>query len=179
MSFTYITVDGELVGQTAVSSPTGEVTVDPSPFYDAERVVVERETGTADDGTDARATVRCTACGWTFADDDSAAESECPDVDADDDEGPHVLEAIPLAWLNSARVVLDEDNDTVSVHISAGDPNGAFAMDIRRTPDGTMILTVPHAGTIAPHMFMREIHTGAFEISATPFPLDMKSVGRK
>lgn len=171
MSFTYITVDGELVGQTAVSSLTGEVTVDPSAIYDAERIVVERETGTAADGTDAQATVRCTACGWTFADQDSADGSECPDVDADDDEGPHALEAIPLAWLNSARVVLDEGTDTVSVHISAGDPNGAFAMDVRRTPDGTMILTVPHAGTSAPHMFMREINAGAFEISATPFPV--------
>lgn len=168
MSFTHITVDGELVGHTVESHITGQLVTDASPYFDATRVVVERDTDVAEDGSGAPATVRCAECGWTFADEDSAAQSACPE--SEDQDSPHELEAIPLAWLNSARVVLDEDSDTVSVHISAGDPNGAFAMDIRRTPDGTMILTVPHAGQSAPHMFMREIHTGALEISASPFP---------
>lgn len=166
MGYTHITVDGDLVGETVTDPYTGETATDPSAYCDATRVVVERDTGEANDGTYARATVSCNECAQTFADQNSATETTCPG----NDDLPHKVEAIPLAWLNTASIVLDERDDAVHATISAGDPRGSFQFTIRRLPDGRMVMYLPHLDQSAPHMFMRPLDgSGAFEISTERF----------
>lgn len=70
----------------------------------------------------------------------------------------------PLTWLNSARVTTDPDDDAVHCAVSIGDPRGAFVMTVRRTPDGRILIHVPHPSDGMAHMETREIHPGTLEI---------------
>lgn len=70
----------------------------------------------------------------------------------------------PIAWLNSARIAVDRDHDEVSLMISVGDPRGAIAMSVRKTPDGRLLLSVPHADDSMAHVEMTELHPGTYQL---------------
>jgi hypothetical protein len=88
------------------------------------------------------------------------------DEDEDEDGGPlyHVAEPIPGSFANSANIILDEEADEVTVTISVGDPRGAFAMTVRRNPDGKLYLSVPYAGMGWSHMPLTQVNDGYFRI---------------
>ena len=74
----------------------------------------------------------------------------------------------PLAWANSASIILDPDEDAITVAISTGDPRGGFTMTIRRLPDdapdhpGALVMYVPYPGDPMPHEDLREVRPGAY-----------------
>lgn len=73
-------------------------------------------------------------------------------------------ESGPLSWLNSARVVLDPKEDSVTFCASIGDPRGAFTFTLRRKPDGGLIIHMPHPGEGMAHEETRELHPGTLEV---------------
>ncbi|MBB5801302.1 hypothetical protein F4560_001070 [Saccharothrix ecbatanensis] len=119
---------------------------------------------------------RCSACREPLTETvtgyvDSSGESECwsyvPSVDEGPDVGPHVPERVPLAWVNSAAINVDETEDAVTVSISVGDPRGAFCFQVRRVRDdapgelaGRLVLHVPHPGDSTPHKPLTALHAG-------------------
>lgn len=70
----------------------------------------------------------------------------------------------PLTWLNSARVTADPGEDAVHCVVSVGDPRGGFCFTVRRLSDGRIVLHTPHPGQGMPHMRIREIEPGTYEI---------------
>lgn len=70
----------------------------------------------------------------------------------------------PLAWCNSAAIHVDGERDTVTVSVSVGDPRGAFTMEVRRKPDGTILLHLPHPGESLPHCETVELHPGTLAV---------------
>lgn len=136
MAFVSITVDGEEVN-------AGE---------DFERLTVA---GPGD-------RFSCTKCGESWdsdeLDEEEANASDCPDGDQ------HTVTSSPLSWLNHAGVSFDEDEDSVTVSISVGDPRGAFTFTVRRLPDGRLIMHTPYPGEGMPHVATRELHPGTLAI---------------
>jgi hypothetical protein len=65
-----------------------------------------------------------------------------------------------LSWLNSARITADPDKDEVSCCVSVGDPRGCFVFTMRRTPDGHLLLHMPHPSDGMAHMETAELHEG-------------------
>lgn len=138
------------------------------PILDPERVQVEF---TEDD-----ATRTCKRCGqdihgngdvWKHDDTGSQfCQAHLVD-DFDPDEDEDVPTAEPESRgaadiCNSAS--LNFEDDSVTVSISVGDPRGAFAMTVRRTGDGRLILHVPYEGEPMPHMPLKKLHEGTYEI---------------
>jgi len=70
----------------------------------------------------------------------------------------------PLDWLNSAKITVDADEDSVSCLVSVGDPRGAFCMTVRRLPDGRIVLHLPHPGESMPHMTTEALHEGTLVV---------------
>ncbi len=70
----------------------------------------------------------------------------------------------PLSWMNSARMIVDEAEDSVSLLVSVGDPRGAFCMTVRRKDDGTIVLHVPHEKDSMPHMDLKDIGHGTLVV---------------
>ncbi len=74
----------------------------------------------------------------------------------------------PLAWANSASIILDPDDDAITVAISTGDPRGGFTMTIRRIPDGdhenagALVMHVPHPDDSTLHEDLHEFRPGAY-----------------
>lgn len=85
---------------------------------------------------------------------------------------PHIPEPVALAWCNSAGIVLDAEQDTVTVRISVGDPRGAFAMQVERmrwTDDSgehdELRLSVPDPSMGMAHMTLTPLNgRGYFKI---------------
>lgn len=94
-------------------------------------------------------------------DDEGRVSVVFPDYYGDEDE-PKPRPTSPEAWCNSAGV--DVDGDEVRVWISTGDPRGAFQMTARRTPDGVIVLHLPHPGEGLPHEDTVEIHPGTLAV---------------
>lgn len=67
------------------------------------------------------------------------------------------------AWCNSAAISVDDDEDTVTVSISVGDPRGAFVMVMGRR-DGGLFLSVPDPLDGFLHMPLDEIRSGYFHV---------------
>lgn len=67
-------------------------------------------------------------------------------------------------WFNSARIHADPEQDEVTCVVSVGDPRGGFAFTVRRKSDGTLLLHTPHPGEGAPHMRLKELHPGTYEV---------------
>ena len=83
----------------------------------------------------------------------------------------HEPETGPGTWCNSAAIVVDDEEDSVTVTVSVGDPRGAFAFTVRRIPTdassehaGRLVLHVPYPGEGMPHETLTEIHAGTFLI---------------
>jgi len=85
---------------------------------------------------------------------------EQPDVE----NGERETSSKPLSWLNSARVVLSPDEDSVTCLISVGDPRGAFGFTVRRMPDGRMVIHTPYPGEGMPHMPTAQLHEGTLVV---------------
>lgn len=91
---------------------------------------------------------RCTLCGKKLYEAysgemlDSNENGECRK--SEDGASPHVVEDVPLTWLNSFGVSLDEKEDRIVFHVSVGDPRGAMVMELRKV-DGELFLSVPSA----------------------------------
>lgn len=110
---------------------------------------------------------------YTYADDTDAPERayvmgdevrvqiETPAAEGYYDEE---AEREPLAWCNSAAMDWNAAEDSVTVSISVGDPRGAFAFTVRRLADGSLIMHTPYPGEGMPHMPLRELHPGTYEI---------------
>lgn len=130
---------------------------------------------------------RCKACGLELIEDADSFRAvdgprwldaaECHEnvrdesTDDDSDYGPHDPEAIPLRWVNSAGVSVDEEHDSITVWISVGDPRGGFTMEIRRIdPEadsdlaGKLIMHLPHEAASMLHMPLKELHAGTYVI---------------
>jgi len=84
------------------------------------------------------------------------------DRDYSDDEDARPEPTNPEAWCNGAGVTVEDDE--VRVWISTGDPRGAFQMTARRTPDGVIVLHLPHPGEGLPHEDTVEIHPGTLAV---------------
>lgn len=50
------------------------------------------------------------------------------------DSGPHEPETGPGTWCNSASIVVNDEEDSVTCTISVGDPRGAFGFAVRKVP---------------------------------------------
>ena len=70
----------------------------------------------------------------------------------------------PLNWMNSARMILDPEEDSVTMVVSIGDPRGGLAFTIRRTRDDRLLIHVPHEGAGMQHCDVRQLQEGTFEI---------------
>lgn len=91
---------------------------------------------------------QCKACGKKLYEDghgemvDQQGEADCPR--SEDGASPHTVTDVPLTWLNSFGVSLDEAQDRIVFHVSVGDPRGAMVMELRKV-DGQLFLSVPSA----------------------------------
>ncbi|MFE9748244.1 hypothetical protein ACFYOT_25340 [Saccharothrix saharensis] len=123
---------------------------------------------------------RCSACdepltATTAGYVDQSGDPECrlydPDEEDGPDIGPHTVERVPLAWVNSAGISVNEAEDAVTVSISVGDPRGAFCFQVRRIPDdapgdlaGRLVLHVPYPDESTPHQRLTALHAGTYVI---------------
>lgn len=102
----------------------------------------------------------CSLCHHRLREDGSDVDDDTEYCAEHPDDGKHEPNPIPISWLNSAGIDIDQDNDTVTVRISVGDPRGAFAMKIERLQytdsDGNdrdeLRLNVPTDQDGMPHM---------------------------
>jgi hypothetical protein len=108
-------------------------------------------------------TLTCRTCGGRYdADGPDDEDREC------NDDGGHKLVPIPLSWMEHASIRVDEENDTVTLSISVGDPQGAFQFTLTRVPvdaatnAGKLFLHVPYEGMSAPHVPLTRTHGGTF-----------------
>lgn len=109
----------------------------------------------------------CKRCGKRFEEEADATGKVCfGDLEDEDDEpgGSHVVKAAPLRWANSAHIEFDEAGDSIKVGISVSDERGAFTMEIRRTPEGRIIMHLPHASMGQPHAPLKALHEGTFAV---------------
>lgn len=69
----------------------------------------------------------------------------------------------PLDWANWASLKIDEEEDSITMYVSIGDPRGAFSFTVRRVDD-RVILHLPHPGESTPHARTKEIADGTLEV---------------
>jgi hypothetical protein len=121
---------------------------------------------------DSESVTRCTECRAEFDSDGPQGDDvNCDELeDADGNVQRHTLEPLPLTWVNSAGLSLNEEEDSVTVSISVGDPRGAFTFTVRRVPaysgeySGRLMMHLPYPGESMPHAKITEIHPGTFVI---------------
>ena len=103
--------------------------------------------------------------GWTH---DSTDSTPCRGEE-DDPDGHRATPALAAPG-NWAGVTIDPDEGTTRVEISVGDPRGCLTMTLRRVrdEDGTerLLLSVPHPDDSTPHVALREIAPGTYQIGA-------------
>lgn len=87
------------------------------------------------------------------------------------DEILHRPDRRPEAWCNSAAIIVDDSENSVTATISIGDPRGGFGFTIRRIPDdsptehaGRLVMHLPHPREGMPHATLTELHPGTFLI---------------
>ena len=85
-----------------------------------------------------------------------------PEQDTDE---PTADPTAPEVWANSAGIRIKED--AVQVWVSVGDPRGAFQMELRKAPDGRIVIHTPHPDESGPHMDTENLHPGTLVITAT------------
>lgn len=71
----------------------------------------------------------------------------------------------PGSWCNSAAISVSDQENTVHVSISVGDPRGAFVMTIRKLDDGRLVMHTPYQGMGFAHMPLRKLNPGTYEIN--------------
>ena len=120
----------------------------------------------------------CAHCGDLIAEysewvHDSSGQVWCHDLTDDEAAGDDdATSATPAAAVpgNWAGVTVDPAGESVRVEISVGDPRGCLTMTLRRVrgEDGTerLLLHVPHPEDSTPHVALREIAPGTYQIGA-------------
>jgi hypothetical protein len=91
-------------------------------------------------------------------------ESPCVRISNPDAENGYDECRGPLAWLNSARLSVNSDEDSVSCVISVGDPRGGFCFTVRQLADGRIVLHMPHPDESMPHMTTEVLHPGTLVV---------------
>ena len=91
--------------------------------------------------------------------------SDSDAADSDDATSASPAMSLPVNW---AGITTNTDDESVRVEISVGDPRGCLTMTVRRVRDDDgaerLLLHVPHAGDSLPHVAMREIAPGTYQI---------------
>ena len=72
----------------------------------------------------------------------------------------------PLSWMNSARMVLEPEEDAIHLCVSIDDPRGALVFTIRRLRDGRLVIHTPHPDGGAQHCEVGPLHPGTMEIGS-------------
>lgn len=80
------------------------------------------------------------------------------------DDGPHEQEYAPLTWAKKITVSFDEERDEIDLAIATGEPRGAWSFKLRRTPEGVVLMHLPHPDMSGPHEPIRELRPGTFAI---------------
>ncbi len=107
------------------------------------------------------------AVGVSYDGEDATVAIENP---AAEDGAPTTSDG--LSWLNSARIFAEPSKDQVTLTVSIGDPRGAFSFQVRRTPDGQIVIHVPHPGESFAHMPTAWHHEGTLVITHEAGNLD-------
>ncbi|MFI9389214.1 hypothetical protein [Kutzneria sp. NPDC052558] len=117
---------------------------------------------------------RCVLCGEDLLEtvDGYASDTtglDCPAADGDDQA--HQPERVPLSWANSAAILANDEQDSLTLSVSVGDPRGAFCFTVRRIPDdaegdlaGRLVIHMPYPGETLPHREITELHPGTFVV---------------
>lgn len=132
--------------------------------------------------------ITCAHCRETISDDDGEWRADgsegsglvCdghvldPPEDAPEHDGlkcgPHEPVTGPQRWCNGAGVAVKEEDDSVEVWVSVGDPRGGFSFTVRRLPDsasdhpGRLIMHVPYPDMGMPHVPIKELQMGTYLI---------------
>jgi hypothetical protein len=72
-----------------------------------------------------------------------------------------------FSWVNSAGIHLNEQDDTIDLAISLGDPRGAFIMRLYRTANGQIRMEVPYPEQGFLHLPLRELGRGVYAVNET------------
>lgn len=109
--------------------------------------------------------VRCAHCGEDLneADPTVTAGDKTAECDANDG-GPHEKEWAPLTWAKNICVSFNEERDEIELGIATADPRGGWTFKLRRTPEGVVLMHLPHDGMTDPHEPIKELHSGTFAI---------------
>lgn len=115
-----------------------------------------------------QAQLQCSACGRDLIHTlDGYLDEEdgwrCVDVDP---QQLHKPVAKPLTWVKSASIDPNPDDDSITVAVSVGDPRGAFCMYLRKTPDGRILMDVPHPEQSGLHLPLTQIMPGVYRVGA-------------
>lgn len=86
----------------------------------------------------------------------------------------------PGSWCNSAAIIVDDDENSVTVTISVGDPRGAFAFTVRKVmgdENHCRLCNEPkgevergHATTFSDDPYKHDFEPGGYLILHTPYP---------
>lgn len=159
MSFnTPITVSGE-IDPDGIAHPTTQTPLKIGSVYELSQILVEINS----DGDLSQ--FECVHCGQELNEADltetlADGDKECP---ATSDER-HEAKTVPFTWAKNIAVSFDEDNDEIELAIATGEPRGGWTFKLRRTPEGGVIMHLPHADMSSPHEPIRELHPGTFAI---------------
>lgn len=117
-----------------------------------------------DDDGDELEVWECSECGERF-EEQPGVDEECEFNECTCDLG-HECErvSVPLEWVNSAGIALDEEDDAVRLSISIGDPRGAFVFTVRRMVSGELVMHLPYPGMSFAHEELTELHPGTYRI---------------
>ena len=113
---------------------------------------------------------RCKHCSQPMTDNGGGEyiiEDDEDDITCDDNEetGKHEPVPTPLSWANHASIFLDDDEDSITLAVSVGDPRGAFTFTLRRNPvDGALYMSTPYPGESLPHRETEEVRPGFLRI---------------
>lgn len=164
MTMFSITADDKTLYQSIGTGPLGEIHGET--FEETRNITVTPNRGECEH--------RCKRCGRELAEypgkkfsaeDAGPWTDECPDSE---DFGPHEPEFIPLSWMDSAQVDIDEGQDSVTVTIVVdGSP---LALAIHRVNDkdhenyGKLVVLAPYT-EMQTELPLRTLQRGSFLVN--------------
>lgn len=168
-----------------MTSATVRISDDESPkdhehdVFELDRVQVsfDAEQGYGDTCKHCHEAIQHDEAGW-FGGEHSGLYCEYSDDEAGPGDQQHEPEDGPGSWCNSASIVVDDDENSVTCSISVGDPRGGFTFQVRKVPTlyngdgsvanpeyaGKLLLHLPHPGEGLPHMALTFDHEGTYVI---------------
>jgi len=159
MSFNMpVTLAGD-ISEDSITRPDGYGSVELGSVLDLEQIQIKLN----EDGD--MSSLRCAHCGEELNEIDPTRTLENDTVECEDnDDGPHKAQTVPFTWAKNIAISFSEDNDEIELAIATGEPRGGWTFKLRRTPDGRVLMHLPHADMAAPHEPIRELHPGTFAI---------------